>query len=671
MQNFDHAVVYDIETFPNVFTLNVQGLFSDLNMTFEISDFKDDRASMFEWFAYWRDHEIPMIGFNTVGFDYPVLHQIYSDPYISVQEIYDHAMTIINSSFGGNRFGYQIFESDRFAPQIDLFKIHHFDNPAKSTSLKALQFAMRSESVLECPVPFGILATREQIDRDIIPYNGHDTGETKRFAHISMDAIRFRLELKKTLHGDVLNFNDTKIGAKILEQRLGDEICYERDSDRRRSPRQTYRTTIPLNDIIFPYISFVTPEFNRILAWMRTQTLAADELTESIKTKGVFANVSAHVGGLDFYFGTGGIHGSVEAQRFAADAEWSIEDIDVKGLYPDIAIQNRLAPEHLGQRFVEEYAKLPEARAEHKKGTTGNALYKLAANGTYGNSNNQYSVFYDPKFTMTITINGQLLLCMLAEGLLTVPTVQIIQINTDGITYRIRRDMIERAEYVQKMWERFTRLTLEGAHYSRMWIRDVNNYVGEFTDGKLKQKGAYWFPRKWPDDISNSSPPAWHKDYSAQVSIKAAVEHMVTGVAISDFIYGHAEPFDFMCRAKVDRSSRLMMGEREVQRITRYYVTTNGDAMRKVSPPTKGNRVGDWKRRNGLSDFEYQSIAATVPAGQWDGRIHTKNKSLYEIRETSIESGYRVTECNVASTFDFENLNYQFYIDRATKLVVP
>jgi len=661
MPNIQQAVVYDIETLPNCFCMHVVGLFSDLEITFEISEFRDDREYLLRWFTHWRDNHVLMIGFNNLYFDYTVIHEIYSKPHISYVEIYHLAIDLI-ANF--NRFR-TVWESERFAPQIDLFKIHHFDNPAKSTSLKALQFAMRSESVMEMPLSFNAPISKDDVDRILIPYNKHDVQETKRFALISLDAINFRLKLSQTLFGDVLNFNDTKIGAKILEQRLGRNVCYDEGG-----PRQTFRDHIRLNDIIFPYIRFTNPEFNRILSWMRTQTLQADELTESIKTKGVFTGVSANVGGIDFHFGTGGIHGSVAASRFAATDTHAIIDIDVAALYPSIAIVNGLYPEHLGEAFVREYAKLPVERNKHKKGTTENAAFKLASNGTYGNSNNKHSIFYDPRFTMAITINGQLMLCMLAEWLLTVPTLQIIQINTDGITYRCERGQTEHARIINRIWERTTQLKLESAEYSRVWIKDVNNYIGEFSDGKLKLKGAYWYPVKFPDDISNSSPPAWHKDYSAAVTIKAAVAHMVHGTDIDRFVYGHTDPFDFMCRAKVDRSSRLMIGEKEVQRITRYYVATNGGPMRKVSPPAPGHQVGEFKRRSGLSDWEFESVQRTVPAGTWDARIHTKNKSRYEIRETSIESGFLVAECNRAADFDFQNLKCDWYADKARKLVI-
>jgi hypothetical protein len=644
-----------------VFTLNVLGLHSDLDMTFEISNptdgqGRDHRNQLLAWFDHWSVTETPMVGYNSIAFDYPVLHFLWQNPHASVEDIYQFAMSLIRGAFG--KYGGQVFADDRFAPQIDLFKICHFDNFAKSTSLKALEVNMRSESVMEMPIPFGTPLTRDQIDRDLIPYNKHDVKETKKFAHLIMDAIKFRVGLSETLRGDCLNFNDSKIGSKILEQRLGRDICYDGNQ-----PRQTPRERIPLASIIFPYIQFRNAEFNCILTWMRDQVLSADEVTENIKTKGVFTGVSANVGGIDFHFGTGGIHGSVTSQRFQSDSEWTIEDIDVAGLYPAIAIKNRLAPEHLGERFVEEYAKLPLERARHKKGTVENAAFKLAANGTYGNSNNRYSVFYDPKFTMTITINGQLLLCMLAEWLLTVPSLSLIAINTDGITYRVRRKHLAAARAMQTAWERYTLLDLESVSYSRMWIRDVNSYISETTDGKLKQKGAFWFPRKFPDDISNSSPPAWHKDFSAQVATMAAVKHMVTGVGVEEFVYGHADKFDFMCRAKVDRASSLWIGQQQTQRICRYYVANDGGAMKKVSPPI--GVEGTYKRRSGLSDFEWSQAPA-----EWDPRWHTKNKSKYETREMSIESGFLVQECNRASDFDWSNVNYDWYVAAAKKLVI-
>jgi len=480
-----NAVVYDIETLPNVFTLAAELLNDGVSSVWEISHQRDDRQALMQWFNYLATTQTAMIGFNSIHFDYPVIHWLFNNPHATVEQIYEKAMSIIRSD---DRFGHTIWDRDRFAPQIDLFKLHHFDNRAKTTSLKALQINMRSPTVVDSPVEFGTHLTREQIDRDLIPYNRHDVQETKRFAHHSMSAINFRIGLIPQFGIEVLNFNDTKIGEKMLEQRLGDDVCYDRSTGRKQK-RQTPRYRIALSDVIFPYVRFNNPEFQRVLDFMRAQVLTPDDLDDPdapIKTKGVFSGLSANVGGVQFDFGTGGVHASVSSQRFTASDEWLIRDIDVVSLYPSIAIVNRLAPAHLGDAFVAAYGSLPAERKEWqkrkgKKCVEANSI-KLAGNGAYGKSNSKFSFLYDPQFTMTITINGQLMLCMLAEWITSVPTVQIIQVNTDGITYRIHRDYLAQAQALEKQWEAYTCLTLESCFYSRMWIKDVNNYIAEYYD---------------------------------------------------------------------------------------------------------------------------------------------------------------------------------------------
>lgn len=673
-----NAVAYDAETFPNVFTLSAEAIFNDVQSTWEISHYRDDRLALFQWFDHLQRTQTPMVGFFSMKFDYPLIHWLFNNPNATVEQIYakaQHLQTLFQTWQG------VIWERDWFAPQIDLFQVHHFDNQAKTTSLKALQINMRSPTVVDSPVPFGTVLTNDQVNHDIIPYNKHDVKETKRFALYSIKAIEFRVGLINQFGIAVLNYNDVKIGAKMLEQRLGDDVCYDRSSGRKQ-PRQTPRWRIALADIIFPYVRFQHPEFQRVLEFMRSQVLTPDDLNDPdapIKTKGVFTGLTADVGGLTFHFGTGGVHASVAASRFIASDEWEIHDIDVEGLYPAIAIQNRLAPEHLGEAFIAEYAKIPIERKTHAKGTYQNGALKLAANGPWGQSNNKFSIFYDPKYAMTIPINGQLMICMLVEWLLNVPTIQFIQANTDGITYRIHRDHQPQALAICQQWEAYTRLKLEYAKYGRMWIRDVNNYVaealakpGQNEPPKLKQKGAYWHPdpANYADSISQASPPCWYKDLGNIVSIRAAIAAMTLGIDPEAFIRMHSDPFDFMLRVKVDRSSRLMLGGHEIQRTTRYYVANAGALMVKISPPAKGACVGDYKRRNGISELEYQRILATIPAGSWDERIHTKNKSRYEMRETAIEAGWQVCECNDARSFNFANVNYAYYVAEARKLII-
>lgn len=667
----DNAIVYDEECFPNAFTFAMECLNNDTKAVWEISQFRDDRYELRQFLNWCCENNVPMIGFNNEGYDYVLLHMLWLNPQATYADLYAKSQQIIDSY--DDRFGHMIWPRDRLAPQIDLYKLHHFDNKAKTTSLKALEFNMRSDRVSETTVPFGTVLTQQQIEHEIIPYGFDDVAETKRFASYSLDAINFRLGLIDQFGVECLSWNDTKVGEKMLEQRLGDNVCYDRSSGRKQR-RQTVRTRIALRDIIFPYISFQSPEFQRVHAFMLDQVLTPEDAADpdaAVQTKGVFTDLHADMGGLTFHFGTGGVHASVEAQRFAATEDWLIRDIDVAALYPSIAIVNKLAPAHLGTAFIAEYAKIPAERALHAKGTYMNAALKLAANGAWGKSNSKFSVFYDSAYAMTIPINGQLMICMLAEWLLTVPTISLIQCNTDGITYMIHRQHLDAAKAVERRWQDYTHLVLEDVSYSRMFIRDVNNYIAEDTKGKLKLKGAYWHPDPldYAGSISKSSPPAWHKDLSAPIIQRAAVAEMVTGVPIETYIRAHTDPFDFMLRAKVGRSDVLTLGGVPQQRVTRYYIAQRGGALIKTSPPVAGGEIGKWKRANGVTKAEYDRVMQET-GGAHDERVCTKNKSVYKERHTNFQAGYAVAQCNDAADFDFANLNYDYYISEARKLIV-
>jgi hypothetical protein len=665
-----------METFPNCITLGAEALHGDFKAVWEISHFRDDRAQLFEFLHHLSRNQITMIGYNNIAFDYIVVHFLMENPTATVEQIYAKSQEMFRKDDAPRP---TIWADKRFIPQIDVYLLHHLNNKAKSTSLKYLQINMRTDSVEDMPIENGTILTKEQIDNLLIPYNMHDVAETKKFALYSMDALNFRLSLIPQFGVEVMNWNDTKIGEQTVIQRLGDELCYDRSTGRRQM-RQTPRTRIALGDIIFPYIRFQNPALQHVLTYLKAQVLTADDINafgdepSMIKTKGVFTDLKANVGDVDFYFGVGGIHGSVERKRVYATEEWLIREIDVASMYPSIAISQNLAPAHLGEPFTRVYSELPKERKKWqkekgKKCAEANAL-KLAANGVYGKSNSMWSVFYDPAFTLTITINGQLSLAMLIERLATVPTLRLLSANTDGVTYFVHRDHEPQAAAYCAEWEKLTGLVLEAQDYSRMFIRDVNSYIAESLDGTLKIKGAYWTPDglDWFGSIAGAQPPAFHKDLSNLISVRAAVAHMVYGVNIEHFIRMCTNPYDFMLGMKVRASDTLLWdGKPQQKRGTRYYVTTDGKPMVKCAPAM--GQIGAFKKANGVTDTEYARVMRET-GGAWDARVCTKNKSRYEARENAVQAGYLVSICNNVKDFSFDNINYAWYIQEATKLVI-
>ena len=121
-----------------------------------------------------------------------------------------------------------------------------------------------------------------------------------------------------------------------------------------RQPKQTVREQIALKDAILPWIEFDHPELQRVLDWLKGQTIT--------ETKGVFKDLTCIVNGFEFVFGLGGIHGSIESEVVESDEEHMVLDLDVTSYYPSLAIGNHFYPEHLGETFCEVYAGLKKQR---------------------------------------------------------------------------------------------------------------------------------------------------------------------------------------------------------------------------------------------------------------------------------------------------------------------
>lgn len=623
--NYDFT--YDLETYPNVFTACFEHIPSGVMVEYEISDWRNDSKEIVAFCNWLADNRARCIGFNNVGFDYPVLHTLLRMGVTDAATLYNKAMQIIQSQgFGGDempdRFMHSVKPSDRIVQQLDLYKIWHFDNKAKATSLKMLEFNMGSKNVEDLPFPVGTKLTREQA-QVLKKYNRHDVRETTKFYHHTLPMIKFREELTKKYPGkDWINFNDTKIGKEYFIMKLeeGGVQCYDFGPNGRQ-PRQTKRPQIALKDAILPWIAFKHPEFNRILDWFKGQVIT--------ETKGVFEDVTAVVNGFEFVFGLGGIHGSVSSEIQYSDEDHVIVDLDVASYYPNLAIANGFYPNHLGQSFFNIYKSLYEMRKSYDKKSAENAMLKLALNGTYGDSNNKFSVFYDPLFTMCITLNGQLLLCLLAETLMNnVPGLKMIQVNTDGLTVRIPRAQKDMVSQVCKWWEGATKLQLEEAIYNLMAIRDVNNYLAVYEkDGSVKRKGTY----EWKK-VEDGGTLGWHQNRGGVVIARIAEMVLLEGAPIRETVQNWPNKQDFLLRTKVPRSSKLMWGDQQVQNICRYVIAKNGKPLMKVMPPL-----------------------AKAP-DKW--------------RQIGVESGWNVAICNDLDHLEGVEIDYDYYVREIEKITI-
>lgn len=532
-----------------------------------------------KYYDFLNEEVAGLIGFNNINYDYPLIHyfmelmrsHIAVGASLTVSRMVEllsrRSQNIIAEEFSA------IPPFQVMIPQLDLYKIHHFDNKAKRTSLKAVQIAINYPNVEDCPFDEHHWVDDEEVQK-VLDYNMNDVLSTLKFYELSKDMVELRKLLSTTYGVNLRNANDPKIGQEIFGREIAKakQIHYNRLKDMR-----TYRRSINLGDCLLPYIYFESKEFKQLHHFFRTTTI---ETTYKAFEKSVIYK------GFKYDYGTGGIHGCIESGVYESDNTHMILDIDVAAYYPALGIKNKFYPQHLGQTFTQVYSDLFDTRMEAKR--TGNkpvnSGLKLALNGVYGKSNDQYSLFFDPMYTMRITINGQLLLSMLSEWLVdSIRNLTMLQVNTDGITIRIPRQDYDAVKNICLAWEHKTGMILEYAEYKKMVIRDVNNYLAVTTDGYVKPKGCFEITP------TQNGAVAYNKNWSMRVVPKAIHAHYLEGIGIADFIRKHENIYDFGIGFRARKDWHIVYthikGNNKIrdrqQRTIRYYVSTSGGSLTK------------------------------------------------------------------------------------------
>ena len=515
------------------------------------------------------------ISYNGLAFDAQITQYILDvhhklknlDGKSIAEVIYKFAQETINKTESGSFATYS--PNKLKIRQIDLFKLNHWDNKAKMSSLKWIQYSMDWENVEEMPHPHYEPITNNNTLQEVIEYCINDVQSTKKILEHSKEQIQLRQTLTKEYNIDLYSASEPRISKELFLHFLSKKLGWNKAEIKTlRTPRQS----IILADCILPYIKFDTLEFNKMLDYFRTKVI--------MSTKDGF-KYTADFKGVKIDYGLGGIHGAVPTGVYEAKPGWVIMTSDVTSYYPNLAIKNHFHPKHIPQKeFGELYEWFFEERKKIPKSDPKNYVYKIILNSTYGLTGDENSFLYDPKMTMQITINGQLLLSKLAEMLsLAIPECQPLMLNTDGLEMMIPDNRVEDYMKVCAEWEKLTQLALEHDQYSKMVIGDVNNYIAIYKNGKVKCKGRF----EW-EDLEKKKVAMFHKNKSFLIIPKALYAYFVNGILPEDFLAQNQNIYDY-CGA-VKAKSGWHFEERKIQngipvsnklqKIIRYYISANG-----------------------------------------------------------------------------------------------
>ena len=641
--------VMDIEVMSDFFCAVFEHYKTDEVRVYTISFKDNDLEALLEFLHNTVKNKEWHISFNGLDFDSQIVQYIIDkrdvlkelDYKEITKRLYICAQDVISRKQSNSFALYK--PKEILINQIDLFKLNHWDNPAKSSSLKWLEYTMDWYNVEEMPIHHTEIIDTDEKQEMVINYCKNDVKFTKNIMNASREQIALRVTLSKEYGINLYSASEPRISKELFKYFLSKKTGM---SQYEISLLRTKRDSIKVKNIILPYIEFNSPVLKDLLNKFRALELDPNN------TKGGFS-YSVDYKGMKTDFGLGGLHGARQG-IFEANKDMQIVTADVVSYYPNLAIKNKWSPAHLPKEdFCEQYEWFFTERKKIPKKDPKNYVYKIILNSTYGLSNDKNSFLYDPELTMKITINGQLSLMMLyemiAEG---IPGSIPIMQNTDGLEFAIPRNKYDDYINICKKWEEITQLTLEFDEYEKMIIGDVNNYIAIFTERKAKDQESYEELKKeepyyvYNTDLSYKPVKckgrfefhklALHKNKSFLIIRKALYHYFVNNTPVEKTIKSSKEILDFCGGVKAKSNANFVsmcminreLIESKLNKIVRYYISKKGC---KIIKKYKDGRIQQ------------------VEAGRWMQTIFNKIENV---------------------EWHMYDINYDYYISSAIKEII-
>lgn len=248
-------------------------------------------------------------------------------------------------------------------------------------------------------------------------------------------------------------------------------------------------------------------------------------------------HLECEIAGLPHIIAWGGLHAG-QVINLTCKPDEIIIDADAGQLYPNLmhiyGLLSRAARKPEMLTYILDTSMRLKAEGKKKK----REPYKRQCNIVYGASGDKTNALYDPLMRNLVCVYGQVFFIDLIDKIEDI--AQIINSNTDGLFFKLKKkDLPELYERVKK-WEERTGLCMEYAEYTKFVSKDVNNYVAVMTNGKLHCKGAY------VKELSDL-------DYDLPIVNEAVKNYIVYGYRVEDTIFGCRELRKFQKIVKLSK----------------------------------------------------------------------------------------------------------------------
>lgn len=609
------VIVYDIEIFPNVFHCTCKDTEENKLYFFEISNRKNQLTELVDFFFYKNTGDRMFCGYNNKHYDDVIINYLIdlyykmdTLSYIKIcNSLFNLSHTIVTSE-EGDTSKFKRWKYAKYFYSMDLLTML-FSSKLR-VGLKEMQVTMHYKNVEEYSGNFSQFLPDSEID-NMIEYNINDVESTTELLNRLKDDVQLRLFIEKEYGIDALSMDSVKFGETLLLKKYCEETkLSEQYVKTLRSPMDY----IPLKDVILPFISYKNPKLQDVLKDMKSQVVYSKE-RKGYEKKFVLSNVR-------YSIGVGGIHSLHTPRIFVPNDNEFIGHSDVASMYPSFIIKYKWIPRHLGKEFWQVYSQIYKERieAKHSGQKLKNLALKLTLNSVTGKMQQETSWMYDPFSVFKIRINGQLILLMLVDRLLEL-NCKIVQVNTDGVMYIAQKTQREAVQEAVSEVEQLTQLTFESDDYEAFYQYAINDYFGvekgysQSHDPKLIEKKGMFI-----------TDPRLGKGLAPAIIPKAVINYFLTKQPTSEYIKNSKNIEDFLMYQRVDKKFKVFHGETPIQRINRFYASTNDYSLFKVDPTGK---VANMLTKSGVT-------------------------ILNKMNDIPIEN---------------RHLNYQYYISEANKII--
>lgn len=599
------AYVYDIEVFKNVFHCTVFDTEKEELHKFECSIRKNNIEDMCKFFLY---SDVYFVGYNNIHYDNPIVNyciEYFSNSSYTYDKICESIFNLskIITSEKDNTDKWKKWKYAKNFLTLDLLTM--LFSQALRVSLKEMQVTMMYKNVQEFNCDWQAPLSQFEID-DMISYNINDVMSTTELLKQCKEDIEIRVDIENNYGIDCLSKDGVGTGVELLKYEYLKETGMKWwDLKDLRSPMDM----VPLKDVILPIIDFKHPVLKNLLTEMKSLTVSPGR--NGWNKKFLLDNLVVSVG-------VGGIHSINDPEAIIPNEDELLLDSDVTSMYPSFIIKYKFVPPHLNKDiFVKIYEDKYNQRIAAKR--AGRMLEsetkKLLLNSVTGNYQNEYSWLYSPFAVMQIRMNGQLVLLMLCERLMELGAT-IIQINTDGVLYRIKKAKYDELQTVIKDFEELTQLGFETDAFDNFYQLAVNDYFGLQSNGKVKEKGCFITKVRRGKGLTPTIIP------------KAVIKYFLEGVKPEEYIKSCTDIKDFLMSEKTGKQWHVEYNNISQQRTNRFYASTDGHFLYK------------WKMDKGEKKYQNMLTASGI----------TLLNNFDDLKENP-------------------KINYQYYITEANKII--